>query len=60
MTFLMSQMLVRRKNISNEISCAQFRVVEDLQKFPATAHFIFSASFYSFAPVLEELICEGI
>ena len=60
MTCLMSQMLVRQKNISNEISWAQFRVVEDLQKFPAREHFIFSPSFYSFLSVLEELIYEGI
>lgn len=48
MTFLMSQMITRQKYISNELSCTQFGIEEDLQEFSAREHFIFAPSFCTF------------
>ena len=59
MTFLMSQMIIRHKYISNELPWAQFGVEEDVQKLTATALCLEAASFGTFWPVLGDLIFDN-
>ena len=57
-TFFMIQMITRYKDLSNELSWAQFGVEEDLQKLTATALCLEATSFFTFWPVLGDLIFD--
>ena len=50
--YWMSQMITRQKELSNELSWAQFLVEEDLQKLTETTLYILVASFCTFWLVL--------
>jgi len=58
MTCLMGKMITRHKELSNELSWAQFGVEEGIQKLNATALFLEAASFGTFWPVLGDLIFD--
>lgn len=60
MTFLISKMTTRSRDISNELSGSPFGVEEGLQTFPTRAHSIFASPFCTFLPILGELIFEGL
>ena len=59
MTYLMSQMITRHKEFSNELSWAQFGFEEGIQKLTETALFLEAASFGTFWPVLGTLIFDS-
>ena len=54
MTWLMSQIITRHRDISNKISWAQFGAEEDLQKLTQIVLCIFPASFCTFWPVFGD------
>ena len=58
MTCLMGKMITRHKDLSNELSWAQFGVEEGIQKLIATALFLEAASLGTFWQVLGDLIFD--
>lgn len=54
MTCLMSQMITRHREISNELSWSQFGVEEDLLKLTETTLYILATSFFTFWLVLGD------
>ena len=60
MTCLMRQMITIQKDLSNELSGAQFGVAEDLQTLAATSLCLEAASFWSFWLVLGDLIFDRV
>ena len=58
MTCLMGKMIIRHKDLFNELSWDQFGVEEGIQKLTATALFLEAASLGTFWPALGDLIFD--